>query len=472
MRKAARDKKNQAIKIDGLYALNFGMLWRALRKEHLALWMLCFYFFFEYVRPQSLYPIVDILPWAQLCLIGSIVMAFQDTTVRWVGNIENRLFFLFTVVVVLSGIFAFRPSVSLDQWTIFGSWFVVYFLTVCIVNTEQRLILFLLAYSLFNFKMAQHGAVSWAMRGFSFASFGLVGSPGWFRNSGEYAIQMLIFGPLAISLVVSFKDYLGKYKKWVFYLFAATGYMAVIGASSRGAQIGLAVVGIWILLKQKNGLKGLMIIVTLAAALYYLLPDEQMQRFTEMGDDKNSIQRLVYWKYGLTEVIPKYPVLGVGYANWLSYLNFTAPEGMGPMRINQQSHNIYIQATSELGFTGLFVFLLLIIFAFVNNSRTRKMALIIDKPLLFNLSYGLDAGLIGFLVAGSFVTVLYYPFFWIQIAMIVMLNGVTKNLYEVSGYAPGRRKRIRMSSGQAGENKEAQRAEDVKHEEIRQMRIK
>ena len=55
------------------------------------------------------------------------------------------------------------------------------------------------------------------------------------------------------------------------------------------------------------------------------------------------------------------------------------------------------------------------------------MARELNNKLFFNLSLGLDAGLIGYLVAGTFVSVFYYPFFWIQIAMIVMLNSVTKN---------------------------------------------
>jgi len=110
-------------------------------------------------------------------------------------------------------------------------------------------------------------------------------------------------------------------------------------------------------------------------------------------------------------------------------LYYSVPEGLGPSQAIQEPHNIYIQAASELGITGLLVFLLLIVFAFINNARTRVMAKEFDKSLLYNLSYALDAGLIGYLVAGSFVTVLYYPFFWVQITMIVMLNNVTRTIH-------------------------------------------
>ncbi|MDT8281490.1 MAG: O-antigen ligase family protein [Gammaproteobacteria bacterium] len=421
---------NQNTDIADIYAFKLGSLWRALKAEHLSLWMLCFYFFFEYIRPQNLYPVLDVLPWGQICLLGAIVSAIMDRTVTWVKNIESKLLITFLLVVILSSIFSFRLSAALDYWEVIIGWVIMYFLVVSIVNTEKRLIIFLLAYCLFNFKMSQHGAVSWMERGFSFASFGLIGSPGWFRNSGEFAIQMLIFGPLAISIVVSLKECWGRNKKWIFYLCAATGYMSVIGASSRGAQIGLAVVGIWFLLKQKNGFKGLIVISCVAFILFYFLPDEQLQRLQEMGEDRDSLQRLAYWEYGLLSVIPKFPVLGVGYHNWLPYLYYAVPEGLGPLQIVQESHNIYIQAASELGITGLITFLLMILFAFINNARTRLYAKSFDNKLLFNLSYALDAGLIGYLVAGSFVTVLYYPFFWVQIAMIVMLNNITNEKYK------------------------------------------
>jgi O-antigen ligase len=273
--------------------------------------------------------------------------------------------------------------------------------------------------------MSQHGAFEWVSRGFSFAGWGLVGSPGFFRNSGEYAIQMIIFGSLAIAFVSSLKDYWGRYKKWFLYLATATGYMSVMGASSRGAQLALAFIGVWFLLKQKWGFKGLAVVLVLSAALYVILPDEQIMRFHDIGSDTDSLQRLAYWQYGISEVIPRHPVLGVGYHNWLEYVSFKVPEGLGPYQIVQEPHNIYIQAAAELGFVGFSIFILLVIYAFILNAQTRAIANKSKNNFLYSLSFGLDAGLIGYLVAGSFVSVLYYPFFWVQLSMIVMVNAVT-----------------------------------------------
>lgn len=425
MNKSRREQKNTGISAADLYAMKVSDLWAALKEEHAVFWMLCLYFFFEYVRPQSVYPILDILPWSQIALLSTLALVFFDRSVSWVSSPVNILFILFNLMIIVSGIFAFIPEISWDYRNVILTWFLVYFLTIAIVNTEKRLILFLVAYLLFNLKMSQHGAIGWASRGFSFASWGLIGSPGWFRNSGEFAIQMLIFGSLASALVYSLKEYWGSYKKWFFYIMAATGYMAVMGASSRGAQIALAIMGIWLLFRKGVGFKGLVILAIVVGFLFAILPDEQLQRFQEMGEDKNSLQRLVYWQVGL-DIIKENPFTGIGYHNWIAYLHFLYPEGVGPLETIEEQHNIYIEAASDLGVFGLIIFILMVLYAFIINSRTRRLAKKQDNILFINLSYGLDVGLIGYLVAGSFVTVLFYPFFWIQLTMIVMLNNVAK----------------------------------------------
>lgn len=433
------------ISIEQLYQLNPGDLWRALKAEHISLWMLCFYFFFEYVRLQTQYRSLEILPWAQIFLILTVLMAFMDKSVVWVKNTMNVYMVVLTIIIVLSGVFAFYPKASLEGWKVFGGWFLIYFSMVNIVNTEKRLLLFFLAYCLFNLKMAQHGAIAWTARGFSFTGYGLVGAPGWFRNSGEFAIQMLIYGPLALSIVIALKDYWGKYKKILLFACAIAGFMSVMGASSRGAQIALLAIGCWWLIQMRLGLKALLLASLVGVIAFMLLPEAQLNRFSEMGEDNNSLQRLAYWKYAIDEVIPRFPVLGVGYFNWIPYVSFMVPDGMGPYQTVEVSHNIFIEAASELGLVGLVCYVSMIIYAFIMNRRTRKMANELDNKLHYMMAYGLDAGMVGYLVAGQFVTVFYYPFSWIQFAMIATLYSVTRGSYLSRYPDAGRRGRARAN---------------------------
>ncbi|MDH5229694.1 MAG: O-antigen ligase family protein [Gammaproteobacteria bacterium] len=413
---------------ESLYSLRIKDLWYSFKAEHMSFWFLCLYFLFEYIRPQVIYPVINFLPWGMVMLMMTLITVFMNPTITKVKNPLNKLLILFAFIVVLSGVFAFRPATSWKFTEIMLGWFLVYFLTINIVNNEKRLFLFILAYLLFNLKMAQFGALNWVKRGFSFAHHGLNGAPGWFQNSGEYAIQMLIYGSLAIAVVIPLKDHWGKMKKWFLYMLAIMGFFAVMGASSRGSQFALAIIVVLFILKQKNGLKGIFIFTILAFALYNLLPEEQLKRFEQVGEDYSSLQRLAYIEAGI-EMIKEYPVLGIGYKNWIDYVIYKYPEGLGPLQMIQVCHNIYIEAGSELGLLGLLVFLLMILFAFINNARTRRMAKKLNNKFFFSVAYGLDAGMVGFLIAGTFVTVLYYPFFWIQITMIVMLNNVVTKTY-------------------------------------------
>jgi hypothetical protein len=54
---------------------------------------------------------------------------------------------------------------------------------------------------------------------------------------------------------------------------------------------------------------------------------------------------------------------------------------------------------------------------------------------LFEMAHGLDAALIGYLASGFFVTVLYYPFFWINFAMTVALHRAALNKVRGAGVA-------------------------------------
>ena len=422
--KLKKKSKEAEVSLEDLYTVKVMSIWRAVRQEHISFWAITAYFFFDYVRPQNIYPAIDIIPWGQLSLLVAIFASLSDRSIKWVDCKQNNILISFFIIVLLSGLFAFKPLVSWEAKTEIINWVLLYFLVINIVNTEKRFFIFLLGYMLFSFKMSQHGFTVWAKRGFSFTEWGLIGAGGYFENSGEYAIQMLIFGCMSAAFVLALKEKWGRYKKWFFYLMPFTAFMVVLGASSRGSQLALLVIGLLMMIRVKAGLKIFLTMIALMALAYFLLPEEQLQRFTEMGSDKNSLNRFAYWAYGW-EVIKDHPIFGVGYNNWLSYAYYAVPEGISYGRI-QLPHNIYIEVAAESGILGLIAFLLLVFFAFSINGSTRKMASQFENKFYYNLTYGFSMGLVGYLVAGTFVTVLYYPFFWVQIALIVALHNIAK----------------------------------------------
>jgi len=199
----------------------------------------------------------------------------------------------------------------------------------------------------------------------------------------------------------------------------------IVASSARASQLAAIAVAVWFLLKSPHRVRGTLLAVMAGLAVYSVLPEEQLGRFSTMGEDPTSQRRLTYWHDGL-EIMRQHPVLGVGYKNWIPYYRtFYDPEGQVP-------HNIFIEAGAELGYTGLGAFVFLIGVNLLVNARTRRMTrgkTDASARLSFWLSHGFDAALVGYLVNGFFVTVLYYPFFWINLTMSVALSEVTRRCH-------------------------------------------
>ncbi len=408
--------------VDPIYQLKLAALWKAMKRQSPSFWLICLYLFFEYVRIQEIYQPLKGLPipsWT-IYLCGVAFLMEGGKLRQW--TLADSLLALFTGVVVISSLTAWSPAQSFSEMPLFFSWVLIYFLITSIVNTERRFLLFMLLYLLYCVKMTQHGLRGWADSGFGFRSWGVTCAPSWFRNSGECGIQMSMLFPVSLFFILGLKPYWEKLKLWVFAAILPAGaVVTIIASSSRGAVLALAGLGIWAVARSNKRIKALLLATVVAGLVMVLLPETQMDRFREMGDDKNSVARLTYWEHGI-EIANEHPVLGIGYRNWLPYYQeYYNPEGELP-------HNIFVEAVSELGYLGLLAFIGLIVGTFVLNHRTRRAAKgVPESPGRFfsTMAFGFDGALIAYIISGFFVTVLYYPFFWINLAMTVSLHCVT-----------------------------------------------
>jgi len=154
--------------MEDFYSLKVKAIWSGFKKEHFSFWMICFYLFFEYVRPQSIVTAIDILPWAQLFIILSGFGWLMDPNREWVRSPVNKWMISFLLVIFLSSYQAFWPQLSYPHLADFYTWLVIYFLIINIVTTEKRLFIFLLIFFLASYKLSLYGARTWTMRGFSF----------------------------------------------------------------------------------------------------------------------------------------------------------------------------------------------------------------------------------------------------------------------------------------------------------------
>lgn len=408
--------------VEDFYAFKVKNMWAYFKSQHFSFWMICGYLFFEFVKPQALFPPIAVIPWAQLLLIGALAGVFSDPSIKKVSSAANILLILFSITIAVSIFTATYPEVSKMYYMDFYSWAIIYFLITKIVNTKERFYIFLLIFVLAAGKIAFGTSKSWVSRGFSFTTWGLMGPKGYFQNSGELAILMLMLFPLAFNLYFHLKEKVKTWEKILLALFWICPILTILGASSRGAQVALVVQLAFMFRKSIFKIKPLIGIIILCTSIYYLLPQEQKDRFSSAGDDKTSQQRLLYWENGW-EMMKDNPLTGVGFFNFIPYYESHYRSDM-LYASAQLPHNIFIQVGTDAGFIALFFFILLILYALgiaASMARDKRLDLL-DRSMAAGLGYGI----LGWVIAGQFVTVTYYPFFWVHLAFLVSMSAILK----------------------------------------------
>jgi putative inorganic carbon (hco3(-)) transporter len=175
-------------------------------------------------------------------------------------------------------------------------------------------------------------------------------------------------------------------------------------------------------LKGRLSIKRALFAGIVVATGLFLLPEEQLDRFRSAGDDATSQQRLLYWKHGI-QMIKDHRLLGVGYFNFVPYYTLHHSDDL-LFQTAQLPHNIFIQIGTDAGVTGLLVYLAIIWSGFRATRQIRQRLKHDTKHWLYALSLGYDAAFVGFIIAGQFVTIGYYPFMWVLLGFIVATNNI------------------------------------------------
>ncbi len=406
--------------------LTLRSMWRGLKAESAALMILCAYVLFEYLRPQEMYPIIDVIPWGLTTIALSTLGALSIRNGAKGVNMLDGLFLLFIFVLSASMVTAYSPAAALKGWSTAATIALLYFCVKSILNTPNRLLLFTIVFVIINLKFSQHATRSFVTRGFSFAHWGVAGS-GFFKNSGELAMQMGVGFFISLCVLLALRPYVQNRRRWwaLMVLFPGTMMITVVASSSRGGQLALLAVLVLMLIKPPQLVKKLASLIAVFGFLALVLPDEQLDRFGTAGEDDTSLSRKAYWEIGRL-ILDDNP-MGIGYMNWAPfYRDFYWNPSIFP-RV-EASHNTYLDAFVELGYQGGVLFFILLLVAVAMNLTTQARLKKVAGPAssaVRGIARGVNLGLLSASIAGFFMSVLYYPVFWLALAM-------TSAAYQVS----------------------------------------
>lgn len=384
------------------------------KKQDLAFYCGVGYLIFEYFRPHTIFPWLNIIPWAQTFLLIGLAALLIKKQLHF--QFTHLLLVLFTIAIYLSCVTSTFPEISFKSLNVPISWIFTVLVLSNSIRTIQHFKLILILFCLIIFKMSLFGAKTWALRGFAFTSWGIAGPSGWFENSGELALILVIFFCFSLGYLLS-----QNIRKKIYFLAPITAAMTIIAASSRGSQLALVVVLILAaVFLWKVTFKNLLILAIFCWLAYLFFPPEMKARFETMGNDSTSESRLMYWEKGI-DMLNNNKLFGIGYNVFPEYFEryYASTVVFDKFSYHREvAHNTFVQAGSELGYLGLFIYILMLWQCY---RLTREVRVVCKKNgeegWAISYSYYVDLALIGYLIGSFFMSVLFYPYVYLFLSL-------------------------------------------------------
>ncbi len=398
-------------------------------------WSLAFlgilaYLVIEYTRLPMMFPVLIGLHVGKvavlIALVGLLFSARLDPALRAQCRKLDTWLVAFLLCALASAFLAADQPAAWDTIGLILRWVLIYWLVARIVSSRWRLRVFLLLLVLLNLKLAQFQIRSYLTHKALGAdetdlAMGLgVGSFGFFSNSNDFGVAMCVVWPLAALLLLCERGYLWRLLLGTAFVLFVT---ALLLSGSRGAIVGAVATALVAAVRSSSRRSGLIMVVLLVLSTLYLLPEANQERLRSALDwqnDRNAITRLNLWQAGL-EMFAHNPVLGVGPGNFPQAYLRTNTAANAPWKPRAFApHSIYVQALSEVGVAGSLCLLMICILAFRINLQTCRRAASTPRDrssLEYCLAAGLNLALVGYVVSGAFITVLYYPHLWFLLGL-------------------------------------------------------
>lgn len=374
-----------------------------------------------YMNPNRLtYGFAYGFPWVQLIAIVTLLgLAFSSERKRIPISSVSVLLFVFLAWTGVTTVFAVEPVAATAKFMEFLKILVMVFVTLMLVNTRKRM----------------HWLV-W-MIVVSLGFYGLKGGLFTILTGGHSHV----FGPaesfiadnnalaLALSMTIPFMRYLQLHaaRKWVRIGLGVSMLLtgvAILGTYSRGGMIALVIVAGALFLKSRRRFAVVLAVVVVGFVAWHFMPPQWTARMDTLQHARkvNSAQtRIESWKFAANVAIHR-PLFGGGFevyksgAMWGRY----GPPGATPRAI----HSIYFRILGEQGFTGLALFLGLLLASWRKCSRVRKQTR--GSPPLkwaFDLASMLQVSLVAYVVAGAFLPMPYFDLSYQLMALCALLAG-------------------------------------------------
>src|SRR5688500_3299867 len=207
--------------------------------------------------------------------------------------------------------------------------------------------------------------------------------------------------------------------------------LLVFMTQSRGAIIGLGIFGVAAFLYSKRSrLQTMLVFPAVAVVLAVFAPKAVWTRLSglrnintagdlrQVDEEGSADQRFEIWKVA-RKIIKAEPVFGVGVGAYPAahYEYAQLPDIRRTARGYRDTHSTFLNVTAEMGYPGVFLFLLTFGMVAVRAERVRRLTRHVAPRTAQQLLF-LELGLLAFFVAGIFGSYAHLAFAWVHLVLV------------------------------------------------------
>jgi len=365
--------------------------------------------FVEFVRPQDILPVFGVLRPGLFVLVATILISLP--IYRKIINSHSvlKLSFVFLGIVAISIFWSVNTRHAYNNafglfLLLFGFVLPFVFSFDSIVEIKKfirRFVFFMFLSSLF---VITHGGKG-------------PGGPIGDENDAGLALSMAI--PLCGYFLLSQKE---VSKKIFFMIILLLLILGVISTASRGGLLSLIAALVGIVFISDSRFKILTIVFLIVLTVLPFVPSSYYSDMETISDTKDETRkdRILGWEKSLRMFYDN-KWFGVGAGNWgwvIGQYETYADLLKQRSHASRAAHSIYFTVFPELGLIGgavyfsIIINMLLMYFHKFNDFSAE----ILKNSIIISVGV--------FLVGGVFLSVLYYPFLWYMLAMLVALDRV------------------------------------------------
>ena len=390
------------------------------------------YFFVDFARPQSWFPPLGLLKPGVIALGGGLLTLLARRELLYFPT-RAKLMGAFLVLMAIGTPFAtnrYWAFLATKDFALFLFGAVVPLMSF--VNTYSRLQRLIGAVILIHVPLALYGITH---SGFGIGSF--------LGDENDFCLAVNVIVPYVFF---SFYFTRGGLRRFSLLMILGLLLLAITSTMSRGGFLGLIAVGVYCWMASSRKLTSLLLIAVVSLPVLALVPQSYWNEMktiqTSTENDDTGAQRLYYWNIAW-EIFKDHPIVGVGPTNFqYNSFEYESPDqqAKGLNVWGRAAHSLYFTLLAELGIVGVVIVVSLVIFNFRENRAVRRLYKALQASgttppdrlqqfyILNVLTRANDAAMVAYLVTGAFLSVLYYPHFWLQIGIGIAIKRAADNL--------------------------------------------